>query len=196
MHPRSLIAASIAALTALVALPAFATATTYNIDPKHTYPSFAADHFGGVSIWRGKFKKSSGTIIIDPQAHTGNVVVEVDPASVDIGNDALDKNLRSKEFFDVEKYPVVTYRGRHINFQGDRPVEVEGELTMHGVTRPLNLKIESFKCFMNPLIKREVCGAEASASFNRADFSMDFGKKYGFDMTTRLAIQVEGIKAD
>ena len=73
---------------------------------------------------------------------------------------------------------------------------VVGTFTLHGVTKPLNLKIDSFKCFMNPMLKREVCGAEASGQFDRADFGMDFGAKYGFKMLTQLQIQVEGIKAD
>jgi len=74
------------------------------------------------------------------------------------------------------------------------PVEVIGELTMHGVTKPLNLKIESFKCFQNPMLKREVCGTESTATFDRSDFGVDFGKTYGFKMATVLHIQAEGVK--
>jgi polyisoprenoid-binding protein YceI len=69
-----------------------------------------------------------------------------------------------------------------------------GTLTMHGVTRPLDLTIDSFKCMPHPMLKREVCGVEASANFNRADFGLDLGQKYGFNMETKLQIQAEGIK--
>jgi len=169
-------------------------ADTYQLDPNHTYPSFEADHFGGISTWRGKFKKSTGSVTLDRAAKTGTVDVTIDPASIDTGNDKLDKHLQSTEFFDVEKFPTATYKGTQIRFDGDKPVEVVGTLTMHGVTKPLNLKIESFKCFINPMLKREVCGTEASATFDRADFGLDYGKAYGFNMKTVLHIQAEGVK--
>jgi polyisoprenoid-binding protein YceI len=181
------------ALAAALSFNAMA-ADTYQLDPTHTAPSFEADHFGGVSIWRGKFKKSTGTVVLDRAAKTGTVDVTIDMSSVDIGNDKLDAELVGDKFFDVAKYPSATYKGTQIRFEGDKPVEVIGTLTMHGVTKPVNLKIESFKCFVNPMLKREVCGTESTATFNRDDFGADFGKTYGFKMQTTLHIQAEGIK--
>ncbi|MGA7781980.1 MAG: YceI family protein [Paraburkholderia sp.] len=181
------------ALATSVSWGAFA-ADTYQLDPTHTYPSFEADHFGGLSVWRGKFTKSTGTVTLDRAAKTGTIDVTVDPASVETGNTKLDEHLESDAFFDVTKYPTVTYKGTDIKFDGDKPVEVVGTLTMHGVTKPLNLTIESFKCMQHPVLKREVCGVEASAHFDRADYGMDFGTKYGFNMDTKLHIQAEGIK--
>jgi polyisoprenoid-binding protein YceI len=169
-------------------------ADTYQLDPNHTFPSFEADHMGGLSIWRGKFTKSSGTVTLDREAKTGTVDVTVDPASVDTGNPKLDEHLKTDAFFDVAKYPTITYKGTEIKFDGDKPSEVIGTLTMHGVTKPLNLKVESFKCIMHPVLKREVCGVEASAEFDRSDFGLTFGEKYGFSMVTKLHIQAEGIK--
>jgi polyisoprenoid-binding protein YceI len=183
------------ALIAGMSFNAMAAADTYQLDPGHTYPSFEADHFGGISTWRGKFKKSSnGTVTIDRAAKTGTVDVTIDTASIDTGNDKLDKHLQTPEFFDVAKYPTAMYKGTQIRFDGDTPVEVIGTLTLHGVTKPLNLKIESFKCFVNPMLKREVCGSESTATFDRADFGMDWGKSYGFSTKTVLNIQTEGIK--
>ncbi|CAD6518490.1 YceI family protein [Paraburkholderia sabiae] len=169
-------------------------ADTYQLDPNHTYPSFEADHFGGISVWRGKFKKSSGTVTLDRAAKTGTVDVTIDATSIDTGNDKLDKHLQTPEFFDAAKYPTATYKGTQIRFDGDTPVEVIGTLTLHGVTKPLNLKIESFKCFINPMLKREVCGTESTATFDRADFGIDWGKSYGFNTKTVLHIQAEGVK--
>jgi polyisoprenoid-binding protein YceI len=183
----------VGALASSFSLGAFA-ADTYQLDPTHTYPSFESDHFGGLSMWRGKFTKSSGTVTLDRAAKTGTVDVTVDPASVQTGNSKLDEHLKTDAFFDVTKYPAVTYKGTDIKFDGDKPVEVIGSLTMRGVTKPLNLKVESFKCMQHPVLKREVCGVEASAQFNRADYGMDFGTKYGFNMETKLHIQSEGIK--
>ena len=181
------------ALASTIAAGAFA-ADTYQLDPAHTYPSFESDHMGGVSVWRGKFTKSSGTVTLDRAAKTGTVDVTVDPGSIQTGNTKLDDHLKSGDFFDVAKFPTATYKGTQIKFDGDTPVAVDGTLTLHGVTKPLNLKIESFKCIQHPMLKREVCGVEASAEFDRSDYGLDFGRKYGFSMKTVLHIQSEGIK--
>ncbi|RKP58879.1 YceI family protein [Pararobbsia silviterrae] len=181
---------------ALLAGSAIAAPATYNLDPNHTYPSFEADHFGGVSVWRGKFTKSTGVVTLDRDAKTGTVDVTVDTTSLDTGNAPLDKHVKSPDFLDTEKFPTATYKGTSIKFDGDTPVEVDGTFTLHGVTKPLNLKINSFKCFQHPMLKREVCGADASAEFDRADYGIDWGVKYGFKTLTKLQIQVEGVKAD
>ncbi len=181
-------------LAASFAAPLAHAADVYQLDPNHTYPSFESDHFGGLSVWRGKFTKTTGTVTLDRAGKTGTVDVTIDPASVQTGNTELDKHLRSDEFFDVAKYPTATYKGTQIVFDGDRPKEVIGTLTLHGVTKPLKLEIESFKCMQHPMLKREVCGVEAEAEFDRDAFGMDMGKKYGFKMETKLHIQAEGIK--
>jgi polyisoprenoid-binding protein YceI len=169
-------------------------ADTYLLDPNHTYPSFEADHMGGISIWRGKFNKSSGTVTLDRAARTGTVEVTIDTASVDVGNASLNEHLQKADLLDTAKYPTAVYKGTRMRFKGDKPVEVIGTLTLHGVTRPLNLEIESFKCMIHPVLKRQVCGAEAEGEFNRADFGIVYGKQYGFKMKTTLHIQVEGVK--
>ena len=185
-----------AGVLALMAGSAIAAPTTYNLDPSHTYPSFEADHFGGISVWRGKFTKSSGVVTLDRAAKTGSIEVTIDTASIDTGNAPLDKHVKTAEFLDVEKFPTATFKGTSLRFNGDTPVEVAGNFTFHGVTKPLTLKIDSFKCFINPMIKREVCGAEASAQFDRADYGVNWGTSYGFKTLTQLQIQVEGVKAD
>ncbi len=169
-------------------------ADTYQLDPNHTFPSFEADHMGGLSTWRGKFTKTTGTVTIDRAARTGSADVTIDPASVQTGNARLDQHLIGDEFFDVAKYPIATYKGTRMVFDGDTPRRIIGNFTLHGVTRPLTLEIESFKCMQHPVLKREVCGVEAEGAFNRDDFGIDMGKKYGFKMKTTLHIQTEGIK--
>ena len=182
------------ALAASLSFSAFADSATYQFDPSHTYPSFEADHFGGLSVWRGKFDKSSGSVTLDRAAKTGTVDVTIDASSIDTGNGALDKHVSSAEMLDAAKYPTAVYKGTSIKFDGDKPVEVIGTFTLHGVTKPLNLKIDSFKCFQNPMLKREVCGVEATTTFDRGDFGMDYGKAYGFSLKTVLHIQAEGVK--
>jgi polyisoprenoid-binding protein YceI len=179
------------AVASLAAGAASAAPVTYQVDPAHTYPSFEADHFGGMSVWRGKFDSSSGTIVLDREAGTGTVDITVDTASVDFGHAKLSEHVKSAEMLDVQKFPTATYKGTFANFKNGAPTEVHGELTLHGVTKPLNLKINSFLCKMTPLAKGERCGADASATLNRADFGINYGEKYGFSMQVKLAIQVE-----
>lgn len=183
------------ALAAALSFPAFADVSTYQFDPTHTYPSFEADHFGGLSVWRGKFDKSSGTVTLDRAAKTGTVDVTTQLASISTGNTKLDEHLQTNEFFDVAKYPEAVYKGT-VKFKGDKPAEVVGSLTLHGVTKPLTLKIDSFKCMPHPMLKREVCGIDAVGEFNRDEFGLDYGKQYGFKMQTKLLITAEAVKQD
>jgi len=183
------------AVASLTVGSAFAAPVTYQIDPAHTYPSFEADHFGGMSVWRGKFDSSSGTIVLDRQAGTGSVEITVDTSSIDFGQAKLNEHAKSAEMFDVQKYPTAVYKGTLANFKNGAPTEVHGELTLHGVTRPLNLTIHSFLCKVTPMSPKERCGADASATFNRADFGINYGEKYGFNMQVKLAIQVEATPA-
>ncbi len=181
------------ALAASLSLPAFADVSTYQLDAEHTYPSFEADHIGGLSVWRGKFDKSQGTVTLDRAARTGTVEVTTDIASVHTGSAKLDQMLQSDQFFNTSKFQGATYKGT-IRFDGDKPASVVGNLTMHGVTRPLTLKIDSFKCMPHPMLKREVCGVDAVGEFDRSDFGVDFGKTYGFSMKTRLLVSAEALK--
>jgi polyisoprenoid-binding protein YceI len=174
---------------------AFAAPVTYKIDPAHTYPSFEADHMG-ISVWRGKFNASSGTVVLDKAAQTGTVDISIDTASVDFGHDKLNSWAAGKEFFDAAKFGPARYKGKLAGFVNGAPTEVTGELTLHGVTRPVNLKLALFKCIPHPMLKRELCGADAMGSFQRDEFGLAAGKDYGFKMDVPLRIQVEAIAAE
>ena len=182
----------LASMAALLSASAFAVPVTYILDPSHTYPSFAADHMGGLSVWRGKFTSSSGKVVYDKDAKAGSIDVTVDMSSVDFGMPKLNEHAKSAEIFDVAKFPKATFTGKFTKFNGASPAEAQGTLTLHGVTKPLTLTINSFLCKPNPMNKKEVCGADASATFNRADFGVNFGDKYGFKQEVKLQIQVEG----
>lgn len=186
----SLVSLGALAAAALVA-PVQAAPATYTIDPEHTYPSFEADHMGGMSVWRGKFNATTGTILLDREAQTGTVEVTIDLASVDVGLDKLNAHLKTADFFDVAKFPTATYKGKLTSFKDGSPTRVEGELSLHGVTKPVTLTIRSFKCKPHPFEKTDFCGADAEATFNRDDFGIGFGKNMGFAMETKLALQVE-----
>jgi polyisoprenoid-binding protein YceI len=172
---------------------AVAAPATYNIDPNHTYPTFEADHMGGMSLWRGKINSSKGTVTLDKAASTGAVDITMDMTSIDFGNDALNKHANTPDIFDTAKFPTATYTGKLVKFQNGSPTEVEGTLTLHGVSKPVTLKINQFACKAHPQQNKEFCGADASATINRDEFGVDFGKAFGFKMAVTLRISVEAL---
>ena len=171
---------------------ALAAPVTYNVDSNHTHPSFEADHLGGLSKWRGKINSTSGTVVLDKEAETGTVEVTMDMTTIDFGHQGLNDHANTPDIFDTAQFPTATYTGRLANFQNGAPTMVEGELTMHGVTRPVNLTIEEFLCKPHPMQMREVCGADATATLDRSDFGITIGQPL-FDMGVTLRIQIEAI---
>jgi polyisoprenoid-binding protein YceI len=189
---RALLAATISSLLGATAL---AAPVTYNVDPDHTYPAFEADHFGGLSNWRGKVNSTTGKVILDTAAKTGSVDITMDMKTIDFGHDKMNAHANSPDIFDTAKFPTATFKGQFAKFNGDAPTEVTGQLTLHGVTKPVTLKVESFKCITNPMTKKDVCGADASANINREDFGVAYGKQLGFKMDVKLRISIEAVKA-
>jgi polyisoprenoid-binding protein YceI len=186
-HTRAVVLAMALASGSAIAAP-----VSYTIDPTHTYPSFEADHMG-LSYWRGKMNKNSGLVVLDKEAGTGTVEIAIDLASINFGLEAMNAWAVGEKFFDVKKSPTATYKGRLDKFVGGSPTVVSGELTLNGHTKPVNLAITRFKCMPHPMLKREFCGADASASFKRDEFGLDAGKDYGFNMDVALRIQVEAV---
>ena len=178
------------------AVVAAAAPITYNVDPDHTHPAFDVDHFGGLSVWRGNFKKTTGKVTLDTAAKTGSVDVIIDTATIDFAHDKLNEHVSGPEMLNVAQFPTAEYKGTLGGFTNGAPTTVSGNLTLHGVTKPVTLKINSFKCMQNPMSKKDVCGADASGTFNRADFGVNYGQQYGFNQDVNLHIQVEGVKAE
>jgi polyisoprenoid-binding protein YceI len=165
----------------------------YEIDPSHTYPSFEADHLGGLSVWRGKFNRSAGTVTLDRELSKGQIDVVIDVTSIDFGHEEMNAHAAQPDFFDSAKYPKAHYKGTLQDFSDGMPSRAVGELTLRGVSKPLNLEIKSFKCMPHPMLKRELCGADAYATLQRDAFGIDAGKDYGFSMEVILRIQIEAI---
>lgn len=182
-------------LLALATFPAMAGSVTYRMEPEHTFPSIEADHMG-MSVWRGKFNRTTGTVALDQAAGTGTLSVEVDTASIDFGLEALNREVAGPKFFDSARHPAATYTGKLADFVDGKPTRAVGELTLRGVTRPVTLEIRSFKCMPHPIFKRDWCGADAHATIDRAAFGLDEGKDWGFDMAVALRIQVEALAAE
>src|SRR4249919_3577419 len=152
----------------LSSTPVWAT-DSYTIDPGHTHPSYEINHFGW-STQRGRFDRVTGTITLDRAAKTGGVEVTIDASSVSTGVGKLDEHLKSEDFFNVGKYPTINFKASRIAFDGDMPASVPGQITILGVTRPATLTITHFSCGQHPMLKKDVCGAEASTTIKRSEF--------------------------
>lgn len=167
-------------------------ADSYTVDPMHTYPHFSISHMG-FSTMQGRFDKSSGKITLDRAAKSGSVDIAIEAASVSTGYTKRDDHLKSPDFFNAAEFPTISYKSTAVKFKGDAPATVEGNLTLLGVTKPVTLTIEAFKCGANPMNKKEECGAAASTQFKRSDFGMKaFLPGVGDDI--KLVFEVEAYK--
>ena len=182
----------IAAAVALAAVLPVAQANTYTIDPTHTFVHFEVPHFG-TSTNRGRFDKKEGTVQFDRAGKTGKVEITIDTTSIDTGTDAFDRHLKGKDFFNAEQFPTAKFVADRFVFEGDKVRQVTGSLTMLGKTLPVTLKASNFNCYVNPLLRREVCGGDFGATIARSQWGMDWGLNYGFSDEVRLIVQVEAI---
>lgn len=168
-----------------LALPIVAAAQieNYVIDPYHTVPYWETDHLGFATM-RGRFDRATGKFSIDRAAKSGTLEVVIQTASLSTGDTdrdgrprTRDEHLRNPDFFNVQEFPTMTFRANSIKFKGDDPDVIEGNLTLLGVTKPLALKVERWKCGPDPRTqgKRFQCGGNATGSFKRSDFGMKFG---------------------
>ena len=179
-------------LAAFAASGVVAAPVVYDVDPEHTYPSFEADH-RGMSLWRGRFDRTSGKVTMDRAAGTGTIDIAIETASIDFGHQKLAEYMIGPDQLDAKRFPVMTYKGKLGKFVNGAPTEATGDLTMHGVTRPVVLKIDMFKCIPHPLLKREWCGADALGRIDRGRFGLDYAPQWGFKPDVVLRIQVEAV---
>lgn len=167
-------------------------AEIYTVDPKHTYANFEVDHLG-LTHQRGRFNSSSGKITLDLAARKSTVDIEIDTRTVDTGLEELEKHLRNEDFFNVEKFPRMTFKSSKVEFEGDKPRSVHGDLTLLGVTKPVTLTITSFNCRVHPMNKKYMCGADATATIKRSDFGMTYAIPAVSD-EVKLLITVEAFR--
>ena len=189
MMRTTLIAAALAATT----LASQAQTATYTLDPTHTFAIFEIQHFG-TSTNRGRFDKKSGTVQLDKAAKTGKLEVTIDTSSINTGTGPFDKHLLSKDFFNAAEFPAAKFVGDKFSFNGDKVSEVSGQLTLLGKTHPLTLKATNFNCYINQMLKVEVCGGDFEATIMRSLYGMVWGMNFGFADNVRLVIQAEAIK--
>jgi len=188
----------VALVVAAVPLTAGA-ADTYTIDPTHASVLFAVDHLG-LSTVHGRFDKFAGKFSIDRTAKKGDVELAIDTTSVNTNDNdkgsrqrSRDEHLRSADFFNAAEFPKMTYKSTNVVFSGDNPTTVEGNLTLLGVTKPVALKVDRFKCNPATATAKERCGGDATGKVKRSDFGMTRGiPQVGDDLI--LTISFEGNK--
>ena len=167
-------------------------AESYTIDPSHTYPHFSVSHLG-FSTMQGRFEKSSGKVTLDRAAKKGTVEISIEATSISTGWAKRDEHLRGPDFFNAAEFPTISYKSSAVKFQGNNPSSVEGTLTLLGVSKPVTLSIDAFKCGTNPMNQKELCGADVSTVIKRSDFGMKYAlPNVGDDI--KLVFEVEAYK--
>jgi len=188
-----------AVLTAVAAWQAAAATTTWKIDPAHTAAQFAVKHLM-ISTVRGEFKGVTGTVTWDDQDVTKSKVdVTIDAKTVNTGEDARDKDLKSEKFFEVEKFPTMTFTSKKVEAAGAGKLKVTGDLTIHGVTKEVVLEVEGPTAPVKDPWGNTRVAASATTKVNRQDYgvkwnaNMDGGGVVVGD-TVNITIDMEMIK--
>ena len=173
----------IALFVTALPLAAAAAPESFTIDPFHSHPHFQVNHLGFMNM-TGRFDKMSGKIVMDSANKSGTVELAIETASVNTGDHekgsrtrSRDEHLRQADFFNAAEFPRMTFKGTAARWTGEWPSAVEGQLTLLGVTRPVTLTVENWKCGPDPRTqgKRYMCGGNASGTIKRSEFGMKFG---------------------
>ncbi len=183
---------ALTALVAALAAPALAAPETYVVEPTHTFPTFTYNHLGFTNQTH-RFNKTAGAIVWDRAAKTGSVDISIDAKSVEVGSSLFTEHIQGPDFFDTAKYPSITFKSTAVKFDGDKPVAIDGNLTIKGITKPVTLTVTNFLTQPHPMVKKDAIGANAVTKIKRSDFNMSKNVPYVSDEVT-LAIAVEAIK--
>jgi polyisoprenoid-binding protein YceI len=183
---------AIALALSSLAAAAVAAPETYAIDVSHTAPRFEYSHLG-YSMQSHRFDKTSGQIVVDRAAKTGSVDVTIDAKSVNTGFALFNEHIQAEDYFATAKYPTITFKSTAVRFDGDKPVAIDGNLTIKGVTKPVTLTVTHFHAMPHPMLKKDAMGANAVTKIKRSDFNMGKNAPYVSDEVT-LTIAVEAVK--
>jgi len=175
-----------------LATSAFAVSETFTIDAAHSAPRFEYNHLG-FSNQSHSFDKVSGKIVIDREAKTGSADIVIDAKSINAGDAEFYKHLQDEDFFDTAKFPTITFKSTSVKFDGDKPVELVGNLTIKGVTKAVTLTVTGFQSKVHPMRKKDAIGANAVTKIKRSDFGISKFVPYVSDEVT-LSIPVEAYK--
>ena len=183
---------AILAFASLASTTAVATPETFVIEGTHTYPRFSYSHFG-YSTQMSRFNKTTGKVVFDKMAKTGSVDIVIDTKSVDTGYSTFNEHIQGEDFLDTAKYPTATFKSTKVEFLGDKPATIEGNLTLKGVTRPVTLTVTSFHAMPHPMMKKDAIGANAYTMIKRSDFNAGkYAPNVGDEV--RIDISIEAVK--
>jgi polyisoprenoid-binding protein YceI len=172
-----------------ISAPVFAVPETFDFDNNHTFPSFSYSHFG-YTVQTSRFNKTSGKVVIDAAAKTGSVDVLIDTQSVDTGSAQFNEHIQGPDFLDTAAFPTASFKSTKVVFDGDKPVSIDGNLTLKGVTKPVTLKVTGYQRMLHPMAKKDAIGANATAMVKRTDFNAGKYAPYvGDDVTITIAIE-------
>ncbi len=161
------------ALVAALAAPAFAGTTTWKIDVAHTTTIFKIQHMGA-GKFIGRFNDTQGTIVWDKDdASKSTIEVTVKVDSIDTANADRDKHLKNDDFFAAKQFPKITFKSTKIATTGPDRYDVTGDLTLHGVTKPVTAAMVITGVGHNKHFKKDLIGAEATFKIKRTDYGMD-----------------------
>lgn len=180
-------------IASAAAAPAFAAPETFTVDGTHTFPRFSYSHFG-MSTQLSKFDKTTGTVVLDKAAKTGSVDITIDMKSVNTGYDTFNEHIQGEDFLDTAKYPTATFKSTKVSFAGDKPVSIDGNLTIKGVTKPVTLKVTNYVNMPHPMLKKDSIGADATVVIKRTEFNAGkYAPHVGDDVT--ITVSLEAIKS-
>jgi len=172
----------------LTTSPAAVHAGTYKLDPAHGKITWSVTHFG-FSTYIGQFSHVEATLKANPKAPaSSSVEVTVDTSSLGTLNPALDTHLKSKDFLDVAAFPTATFKSTKVTVTGEKTADIAGELTLHGVTRPVVVHAVFNQGGVNPLDKKYSLGFAGSAEINRSDFGI---KAYVPAISDKVTLTIE-----
>ncbi|MHB1375147.1 MAG: YceI family protein [Thauera sp.] len=176
-------------VSAAATSPALAAPETYTVDSTHTFPRFSYSHFG-MSTQLSKFDKTTGTVTLDKAARSGAVDITIDMTSVNTGYATFNEHIQGEDFLDTARYPTASFKSTQVRFEGDKPAEIDGELTIKGVTKPVTLKVTNFVNMPHPMLKKDAIGADATTVIKRSEFNAGkYAPNVGDEVTISIALE-------
>ena len=172
MFKRALFWVTVAIVVAGCVPSVRAAPRAYAIEPAHTLVSFEVRNFG-IAKRRGLFDRVTGQVSLDAQAGAGSVEIVVNARSVETSDAATRAFLRGRSFLNVERFSQIVYRAGRMIFANEKPVRIEGELTLLGVTRSVSLSVSGYACEGGGSSASDRCVMDAATTFKRSEFGMN-----------------------
>lgn len=178
-----------AVIMVMASTVAMAAPATYTIDDSHTFVRFSYDHLG-LSVQSSQFNRTTGTVVWDQEAGTAEVELVIDTTSVETGFPLFNEHIQGEDFFNTAEYPTATFTSTQVVFDGERPMSIDGELTIKGITQPVTLEVTHFAAMPHPMLQRDAIGANATTVINRSDFDAGmYVPNVGDEVTISISLE-------